>query len=265
MGNPGSIDADDTKTSCGSACVSGNRHQVNSMKQALIYTIFIATLTASSVCAAQSSGTPGRSSLIDLGILVGILAVIIAIFGMFFNFFGRPWFEAEINKHIGKRIDLVQRDVMAGVTGYVGLIYSELRETDQRFLDEAINYSRRAYQAFSKDHPYRTICMNNFAFFCAVKGDTDHALEVVEIALELRRKISETGEIEHLTTFAAVVAAFYKYFPDPRWALADAIRTMRRIIHNLDISQRHRQNAARHLIRLRKASSDLRREPTSAV
>lgn len=275
MGNPGSIDADDTKTSCGSACVSGNRHQVNSMKQALVYTIFIATLTASSVCAAQSSGTLGGSTqhagdgilgpLIDLGVLIGFVTLILFILGLVFAFFGRPWFESAIDKHMDKSMVIVQRDAMAGVTGIVGLLYYELREIDQRFLDDAINYSRRSYQAFSKDHQYRTISMNNFAFLCAVKGDTDHAPVVVELALELRRKVSETGEIEHLTTFAAVVVAFYKYFPDPRLALADAIRTMRRIIRNLDISQRHRHNAATHLVRLRKTSSDLRQETKGGV
>lgn len=183
--------------------------------------------------------------------IFAIMIAVVTIFG---------W--REIKEYLSRHVELTMKrsyDELSGrLHGFTGVIYGRLcRGQDERierhdFLDEAITLTRKAYQSLEgSDH--RWLVMNNLAYYYALKGDRANAPYAVEMAEQLRRRYSEIGNHNFLTTYARVVAEFRDYYPEPRKKLEEIRTMLHELINSPDVPERHKVNARRHLERVGRA------------
>lgn len=194
-------------------------------------------------------------ALFAIAIVLGVLTLIVTVFG-------KPWLEAEIDRRVQKSIKALENEVMGRTSGYVGFIFGRLRDVRPDFLDAAIDYSRRGYRLLAEETPYKEVVINNLAFYYSLKGNPADAPDAISFGQLLRKRFSDTKDPDYLTTFAGVVATYHGYFSDPRSTLTEAITLMNGLLEDPAVSDPHKQNAQRHLERLRRALADLGKAAT---
>lgn len=196
----------------------------------------------------------GFQALIGVtSIALAVLAILVAIVGAALVFYGRDWLRDVIEKEVERRTAAHERELRGRVVGYVGFIFGRLRDVRPDFLHSAIHYSEAARDFLPDDSSYKITAINNLAFYYATRGYVTDAPAAVAYAKRVLEEYAISKKIDRLTTYASVVAVFHNYFDNPRRALLDAEKMMQELEGRDDISVTEKQNAARHLVKIRAA------------
>jgi len=171
-----------------------------------------------------------------------VIAIALAVLTLIAALWGRDWVISEIEKHSDRQSEIAA----ARMAGFVGFLCGKLRDTQPEFLDQAIAFSRDAYKTLPVKERAKVAALNNLAFYLSIRADAADGNECVELARLLRRHYGETGNLEHLNTYASVVAAYHNAFPDPQRELEEALDVVDAVLSNRTASKRHKSNARRH-------------------
>lgn len=183
-----------------------------------------------------------------------VLAIVLAVLTLVVTVFGMKWVKRQVKRRVDEAVNEMQNRALGITAAHIGFILADLREIQPRFLDAAIRMSRRAYMLLPAGHLHREIAMNNLAFFYSLRGNAADAPDAIKFGTYLRNRYSKSNDPDDLTTYASVTATYYKYFPEPEKVVTEAITLMEDLIANSSVSEEHKQNARRHLIKLRRAT-----------
>lgn len=195
--------------------------------------------------------TSATFGLLLIGAIIGVLTLVVSIYG-------REWLENTIERRANEKIEELKIELNAMTAGYVGFIFGKLYHIDRAkhrdLVDPSITYSRTAMDMFPQGHEKRNTAINNFAFFCSLRGDARDGEICVEYGKYLKRRYSSDRDTDYLTTYASIVATYHRLFDDPQKAIAEAKDLMREVMDDPTTSDHDKQNAHEKLQRLEDVS-----------
>ena len=189
-----------------------------------------------------------------------IIAVLALISSLIFSLIGKPWIEDVIDRKVQIVAENAHRELAIRTKMYVGYIFGTFYKyglNKEKLLEQAVLYSRAAHDGRPDKFKLRDVARNNWAYYASLRGDIRDVPEVVEIAEMFKARYPITEDIDEITTYASIVASYYSDFETPRDAIADAIRLMRAIIQDPNITKPHKDNARAHIIKLRQSANNL--------
>lgn len=187
------------------------------------------------------------------GLSLASLAILLAAASVWLYIWGKPWLEDLVQQTVRREIEKSEKQLRGRLVGYVGFIFGRLSATHSDLIHEAINFALRAYETLPDDSPAKMSAMNNLAFAYSKRGYKTDAPAAIRFAKLLLEDYATSREMEWLTTYASVVATYHKEFDNPRQALLQAEDMMAELQGRADVPPEHKQNAARHLERIRAA------------
>lgn len=186
-------------------------------------------------------------------IALSTVAILVAIAGVGIYIYGKEALEKTVEQEVQKRLEEQEKELRGRLVGYVGFIFGRLRVVREDFIGSAIHYSQTAYEFLPETSKYRMAALNNLAFYYSVRGYSTDAPAAVRYAQVLLESYAESQNIEWLTTYANVVSTYHSHFDNPKRALSEAERMMEEINTRDDTTTQQKQNAARHLEKIRAA------------
>lgn len=186
--------------------------------------------------------------LTAIAIIVGILAIFAAVVA-------RGWVKNAIAKRVEESVNYAKLEDVGRARSFIGYVFGRLRHVDLRYLDEAIKFSRDAYDELPDNSPHKDMAMNNWAFYVSLKADPADAAEAMQIGTQLRNRYPRTRDPDDVNTYASIVAAYYDRYDDPRAAVDDALELVKTMIQDDSVAEADKANARRHRDRLMKASA----------
>jgi len=183
----------------------------------------------------------------DASIALFMVAIALATLTLIAIVWGRNWVSAEISKHTERQTEIAA--IRMG--GFIGFLCGQLRKVNPDFLDQAIELSRDAYKNLPDGDGGKIGALNNLAFYLSVRGNRADGDESVKLARLLRQYYGEMGNVEHLNTYAAIVATYHDVFPDPHREIDEALLVLDTVLRNIRIPERSKQNARKHKRKLK--------------
>jgi hypothetical protein len=178
-----------------------------------------------------------------------IIASAIGVLTLVLTFYGREWLEQEIERRVEKRIAAESKDMNAYILGQVGFIFGKLYQEHSRefpeLLDNAIQYTGRAYSELSQQHFAHPLLRNNYAFLAALSEKPEYAHIAVNEARFLRESEYRTMGIEDMLTYLQIVQSYGPYFEEPDRARWDAKQIADHILES-DFANDNQKERARH-------------------
>ena len=185
------------------------------------------------------------------------IAIMIAIITLASVIFLRKWILDQIARLVKERGDYATREDVGRARLFIGYVFGRLTTVGSQFLDDAIEFSRDAYDELPDTSPHINSAMNNWAFFASQKGDPADAPEAMQIDKKLRDRYPSTRDHNNATSYASIVAAYYARYDNPSEAVNDALELMEGMLRDPSISEVDKGNARRHLDRLREIRETL--------
>jgi hypothetical protein len=190
-----------------------------------------------------------------------LIAAAIGALTLVLTLYGREWLEKHIDAKVEEKLKSESMNLSAISSGYVGYIFGTLYHQHQNqfpeLLDLARIYSKTAVDRFKDDHPSKMVAKNNFAFFTALQGRRHYGQLCAEYAKELRQEFMHRSDNEYVLTYAAVVAAYKDYFPNPDSALEDATQLMKEVASSEEATLQDHRRAKERLEQLQAARDQL--------
>lgn len=197
-----------------------------------------------------------------LGILV--LSVVLALVGVA----GWRGLLGYVDRKVKEQFEKEESEYNARLAGNTGVLYGRvarketkddisLDEDHEGFLGEALKYTRKALR-LTEDEERKTIIKNNLAFYLALEGDPGYSDRAKELADDVLRAYSETGDGEYLDTWAQVVLTYPGKFDEDFENECEAYRNAKKRLQYLveeasGIPDDTREDARRHIRMLNRA------------
>jgi hypothetical protein len=162
---------------------------------------------------------------------------------------------AQLKEDIGQR-DAELRGMIHMMSGFTfGKLSRAIQPGEIRLdlLRQAIADTAASLEALpTANTKWRLVAENNLAFYLSLEGNEERAKYALDIAMRLFEHYAVERNPEYLNTYAAVVAQFNRHVG--RDTLVKAATLLEEMLVS-EIAETHKENARRHLERLRRALS----------